>query len=199
MSEIDNKSKLEQFNEFFSIEHYFTINITPIEDASQHSFEQFIDNMPLPFKIATDIITIDQSALRPIQGLSGVAGQLVEFLNLQNQKIELLVGYILSQQDDEDCRFKGTKFGGGGIIFETDTSFENGQMLEMKIFLLHENCAIFCHGEVIEVTEKTDIYTHKVIFHHIRDEDREVLVRTSLHQQSKQLQKLSKKRSKSLD
>jgi len=194
MSETD-KSKLEQFNEFFSIEHDFNVNILPIEDASQTSFQDFIDNMPLPFKMATDIVTIDQAALRPLQGVSGVAGQLVDFLNHQTQKIDLLVGYILSQQDDERYRFQGVKFGGGGVIFSATQPFTVKQMLEMKIFLLHENCAVFCHGEIIEVEERNGHFYHKVIFEHIRDEDRETLVRTSLHQQSKQLQALSQKRS----
>ena len=36
---------------------------------------------------------------------------------------------------------------------------------------------------------------HKVIFHHIREEDQEALVRNSLHQQSKQLQILAQQRS----
>ena len=35
---------------------------------------------------------------------------------------------------------------------------------------------------------------HKVIFHFIREEDQETLVRHSLHQQSKQLQELAQKR-----
>ena len=197
MPDIDTSSKLEQFNEFFSIEHEFSVNIIPIEEASQTSFEYFIDNMPLPFKMATDIISIDQSALRPLHGISGVAGQLVDFLNHQTQKIDLLLGYILSQQDDERFRFEGIKFGGGGVIFKANQAFSLQQVLEMKIFLLGENCAVYCHGEVIQVEESDGSFHHKVIFSHIRDEDRESLVRTSLHQQSKQLQALSQKRSQS--
>ena len=193
--ETDDKLKIEQFNEFFSIAHDFSINLNAIEHASEHDFEQFITNMPLPFKIASEVATLDQSAVRSIQGLSGVASHLVEFLNHQNQKINLLVNYILSQQDEEESRFKGIEFGGGGVTLAADKAFELHQMLEMKIFLLQENCAVFCHGEVIAVEQKNDSFIHKIIFHHIRDEDRETLVRTSLHEQSKQLQALSQQRS----
>ena len=80
---------------------------------------------------------------------------------------------------------------GGILITSTRVDIEN-------------NCAVYCYGEVIEVTEviskknqETEAkkeYQHKVIFHFIREDDREVLVRTSLHEQSKQLQKLSQKR-----
>ena len=188
------EKKLAKYHEFFSITHQFSINIFPLDASKVTSFEQFVTNMPTPFKMASDISTIDQAALRPLQGLSGVASQLVDFLNHQSEKINLLMGYILSQQDDEQYRYQGIEFGGGGLLFVAQDSFEVGQLLEMKVFLLTENCAIYCYAEVIEVTQKEDGSHHKAIFHFIREEDREVLVRTSLHEQSKQLQMLAKQR-----
>ncbi len=200
MSITENTSKLEQFNEFFSIEHKFSVNLNPIEQHQMPSFEHFVNQIPLPFRLSSDMVSIDQAALKPIQALSGVAGQLVDYLNHQSHKIDLLVGYILSQQDEQGCRFEGVRFGGGGIVFNAQTPFELGQMLEMKVFFLEENCAVYCIGEVIEVTEHTNEETaqpshqHKTIFHYLREEDREVLVRTSLHLQSKHLQTLAKQR-----
>lgn len=198
----DLTTKLAQFDEFFSIEHKFTVNLTSIEHNQMPSFEQFVNQMPLPFKIASDIVSLDQAALRPIQGLSGVAGQLVEFLNHQAQKIDLLVGYILSQQDEKDYRYQGIKFGGGGLVFTSNKPFELGQLFEMKIFLLEDNCAVYSLGEIIDISEvptndtpsEAKTFNYKVIYHYLREEDQEVLVRTSLHQQSKQLQALSQKR-----
>jgi len=199
MTTLDLQTKLAQFDEFFSIEHDFNVNITLVDDTSLPSYDQFMQQMPLPFKIASDIVHIDQAALRPLQGVtSSVAGQLVEYLHHQTQKIDLLIGYIISQQYQEENRFKGHKFGGGGLIFSSEQSFEVGQMLELKIFLENNSCAVYCMGEIIEVltnqTNDTDIQHHKVVFHHIREDDREILVRTSLHEQSKLLQTLAKKR-----
>ena len=54
--------------------------------------------------------------------------------------------------------------------------------------------AVYCYGEVIEVEEVEGNYLHKVIFHFIQEDDREVLVRTSLHIQSRQLQSLAQQR-----
>lgn len=188
------EQKLAKYHEFFAIEHEFTLNILPLDARKDESFEQFVIDMPIPFKMASDMSSIDQAALRPLQALSGVASQLVEFLNHQSSKIDLLIGYILSQQDDKKHRFQGVSFGGGGLSFIADKPFELAQLLEMKIFLLQENCGVYCYGEVIEVEESSNTYLHKTIFHFIREEDREVLVRTSLHQQSKQLQLLAKQR-----
>lgn len=199
MSTKDVQDKIAQFDEFFSIEHPFNINVKTIETDQYKTFEQFTAAIPLPFKMASDVVTLDQAALRPLQAISGVAGQLVEFLNHQAHKIDLLVGYILSQQDNEELRYQGTRFGGGGIIIGSENTFDLGQMLELKIFFLEDNCAVFCIGEVVEIDDSqkggSESNTlHKIVFQHIREEDREILVRTSLHQQSKQLQNLAKKR-----
>lgn len=191
MSAVDTQIKLEQFNEFFSIEHTFSVNITTIDSEKVPTYAQFVQQIPLPFKIASDIVSLDQASFKPLQAIGGVANQLVEYLHHQTQKIDLLVGYIISQQDDEKHRFQGTKFGGGGLVFSSEQTFVLGQMLTLKIFLLNNTCAVYCTGEVIEVTEQQ----YKVVFQLIREDDREVLVRNSLHEQSKQLQALAKQRS----
>jgi len=188
------EQKLAKYHEFFSIEHDFSINILPLELTKVTSYEAFLNDIPTPFKMASDMKSIDQSALRPLQALSGVASQLVEFLNHQSTKIDLLIGYILSQQDDEEHRYQGVKFGGGGLLFTAPKAFQIAQLLEMKVFLLNQNCAVFCYGEVIEVQQEHNAYLHKVIFHYIREDDREILVRNSLLEQSKQLQVLAQKR-----
>jgi len=194
MSTTSNQEKLDQFNEFFSINYSFNVNICQVYQDNVPSYEQFLAQIPMPFKMATEVTTIDQAALRPIQGLAGVASQLTEFLNYQSQKIELLVTYILSQQDEVQHRYCCNSFGGGGIVFSSETPFNVGDILEMKVFLLEAKCAVYCLGEIINIGQKDEAFDHQVIFHYIREEDREILVRTSLHEQSKHLQSLAKKR-----
>ena len=192
MSLFSLDQKLAQYHEFFAIELDFSVNIIAIDDSQGLSFEQFTSNIPMPFKLATDMSAIDQSALRSLQNLGGSASQLVGFLNQQSQKIDLLIGYILSQQDEVQHRYQGIKFGGGGVKFIGPKAFNVGQLLELKIFLIESHCAIYCYGEVIQVESTNEKFIHKVTFYFIREEDRETLVRSSLHEQSKQLQKLAK-------
>ena len=196
MTSVDNATKLAQFDEFFSIDYTFNINARAIELAQLPDYSQFIANMPAPFKIASEINTLDQNALRPLQTVAGVANQLMDYLNHQAQKIDLLVGYILGQQDDESARFQAVKFGGGGIIFIDNnvSTFSTGDFIELKLFFPDENSALFCIGEIVNCVVVDNESQYKVIFHHIRDEDREALVRNSLHQQSKQLQALAHQR-----
>jgi hypothetical protein len=197
MTTTENHTKLAQFDEFFSINYTFNINANLIDKTQLPDYQQFIVTMPTPFKIASEVNTLDQSALRPLQTVAGVASQLMEYLNHQAKKMDLLIGYILGQQDEENKRFAAVKFGGGGLIFNANetSAFTCGDFIELKLFFPEENSAIYAIGEIVstEVVDNTD--QHKVIFHHIREEDQEALVRNSLHQQSKQLQILAQQRS----
>jgi hypothetical protein len=197
MSSLSLEEKLTQYQEFFAIEYQFSVNIKVIESDKGEKFDLFLQDMPAPFKLATDMGDIDQTALRSIQNLGTSAAQLVSFLTQQSQKIDLLIGYILSQQDAEKFRYKGSKFGGGGINFIAKNAFNVGQLVELKIFLPSSHCAIYSYGEIIEITDHDHQFTHKVIFHFIREKDRELLVRNSLQEQAKQLQKLAKLRNES--
>lgn len=199
MTSSNTLTKLEQFNEFFTIEYEFSVNVSLLEKDKTYDYQSFLNQMPTPFKMASDMATLDQAALRPLQALSGVAGQLVDYLNHQAQKIDLLMGYILSQQVEEAHQYQGLTFGGGGITFSSDTKFDLEDYLELKIFIQDDNCAVYCFGEIIDIEQIDNTSVYKVIFHLIRDEDREILVRASLHKQSEQLKALAKKRQQSSD
>ena len=195
MSQLSQSEKLEQFEEFFSIAHEFIVNVTTLpKPVSEDIFEQLI---PVPFLLSSDNATIDQSALRSIQSLRGVSNQLTDYLQHQSRKIDLLVGYILQQHDDEQHRATGKLFGGSGIKFTCEQSYETNQLIELKIFLDIENVAIYCHGEIIYKQDQDGRYEYTVIFQQIRDIDQDILVRASLHIQAKALQTLAKQRRES--
>lgn len=189
-----NNDKLAEYNEYFSIEHEFTTNIELLNDDSHCRFDSFVEKIPTPFMLATQVSAIDRVALQPLQTIGGVANQLVQYLNLQSQKIDLLMNYIIIQEDEAVHRFQGSSFSGSGISFIAEEEFSVSAKVAMKLFLNIDNCNIYCHGEIIAVSKVDKGYQHKVLFHHIRDDDRELLVRCSLHTQQKQLQALAQKR-----
>tara|TARA_B110000881_G_scaffold215464_1_gene229535 strand:- start:152 stop:793 length:642 start_codon:yes stop_codon:yes gene_type:complete len=191
-------SKLDFFSEYFSIDYNFTVNVSSLI-GELPSYDEFMQQMPLPFKIASDIVSLDQSALQPLQALSGVANQLVDYLQYQNKKVDLLIGYIISQENNPAQSAQGIKIGGGGIVFTSNKSYQLGEKLPLKIFLKDDSLGVYCLSEIVEISETNTadntVFSYKVIFHYIREDDREILVRCSLHEQSKQLQALAQKRS----
>lgn len=188
MDKLTLEQKQQQFNEFFTIKHNLKVNMRTLGlDYKLPSFDEFLDDMPYAFRIAGEIAELESRALRPLRKLGGHAGELVEFLNHQSRKIDLMMSYILQQQDAKEHRFSSVEFGGGGITLDNETPIEPGTSAEMKIFLTEEAAAVYCLGEVIACQQHNAEYHISFIFTRIREEDQELLVRASLHLQTLQL------------
>ena len=145
--------------------------------------------MPYAFRVASEMASIEAQALRPLRHLSDHAESLAEYLNHQARKIDLMMSFILHQQDEPDHRFSTIKLGGGGVIIKSSTAMNIGSQAELKLFLDTEAAAIFCYGEVITCENVEDDYHIAFVFNSIREQDQELLVRASLHLQTQQLKK----------
>lgn len=193
---MDNQSlqqKQQQFNEFYTIKFPLKVNMLPLpEDHVTPTFDEFCDSMPYAFRIAGEISAIETQALQPLRKLGGHATELVEFLNHQSRKIDLMMSYILQHQDSAENRFDSIEFGGGGIIIKSPTALAEGRHVELKIFLEQEAAAVFCLAEVIACQPQQSGYHITFIFTRIREEDQELLVRASLHLQAAQLRQRAK-------
>lgn len=195
-----NEQDSAQFSEYFQLNHAIEINISKGDVLSNTPTDEEFDALiPLPYKLASEMKGVEQNMLRPLRQLGDVIEPLADYLKAQSRKIDLMMHYILQAQDENDERHRTVSFGGGGFIFSSSDNYSKEDYLVCKLFFNDEASAIYCLGRVIEQTENDKegnesetLYT--VLFHKIRDEDRETVVRASLHQQSKQLLKKTQKR-----
>jgi hypothetical protein len=184
------EEKQANFGSYFLIKHATKVNVKFIDSSLvNQSMDDFEATMPYAFRIASELSEIESQALKPLRSLGDKLEDLVDYLQMQARKIDLMMSYILIQQDDEALRKTASKFGGGGVIVEHQDAPELGQLAEVKIFLEKEAAAIFCLAEVIEVEHIDDLYQVSYVYTHIREQDQELLVRASLHLQTSQLRK----------
>lgn len=188
MSDVDTKR--EKFSSFFLIEHPITINIVPLDrDVSTVDMCEFEQGMPYAFRISAEMSEIESQALRPFRNMGEKFDELVDYLQLQARKMDLMMSYILQQQDDPECRTTTKKFGGGGLTLTSPTQVNVGDCAEVKLFLEDEAAAVFTYAEAINCEKIDDVFLVDYYFTHIREQDQELLVRASLHLQTKQLRK----------
>ena len=186
---------MNQSLNFFSIEHDFQVNALPMAIGSDlPSQQQFELSIPAPFKLASQISYIDSKTLAPIRQIGGVAVELAEFLNLQARKIDMMMGYILTMQDDEKFRQRGIRFGGSHLSYISSQQLQIAQLVTLKIFIAENNCAVFCIGRVTAITPSQEDYEVEIEYAKISDDDQEHLVRTSLQVQTMQLKERAKQR-----
>ena len=195
MSELSLEQKQAQFDEYFSIAHCINANVRPLGmDEIVPDEDALEDSMPYAFRIASEMAALEAQAIRPLRNLGDHAETLAEYLNHQSRKIDLMMSFVLHQQDEPEHRFKTVKLGGGGVIIDSKEAMDVGTIAELKLFLDAEAAAIFCYGEVITCEQNEDSYHIAFIFNSIREQDQELLVRASLHIQTQQLRKRSKER-----
>lgn len=185
---VEAKQKL--YNEFFTIKHKLHVNVKIMADDFAVPYnDELVAAMPYPFRMASEMSELEAKALRPLRTLGEHAKELLNYLNQQSKKIDLMMSYILQQQDDPQERLISTEFGGGGISVASEEALVVGNVCQLKIFIEEEASAVFCFGEIISCNQTQDGYHSAIVFSSITEQDQELLVRSSLHLQTKRLKK----------
>ena len=195
MEHLTLEEKISHFHEFFSIEHPISVNaMQQPADFVLPASNALSDYMPEVFRVACDIANVEAQSLRSLRSLGDNLTELTEFLNHLSHKINVMMVHMLKREDDPQHQYQGVAFGGSGISIHSDTPFDIGTIWELKLFLESAASAVFCYGEVIQcqqlpesADEATAQYLISLIYSRIREQDQELLVRTSLHLQSHQL------------
>lgn len=185
--------------EYFSIQHRLAVNLIPLPEGSPlPDLDQLEAELPEPFRLSNSIAHLEAGSHRTLRSLSDELQPLVEIINQQSQKINVLLGFVLSLQDEACHRHHTERFGAGGLTLCSSLPLVPQQLVQLKIFLQEEAAAIFCYGRVTEVNPEGEQQRIQLAFAQIRDEDRELLIRASLHVQSKQLKLRAQQRANSL-
>ena len=193
MSELTLEQLAQAYQDYFSVEHAISINARAV-DGPLPSVQQLADAIPAPFLLASDSHSLNTSALRSLNRLGELAEELANYLHIQARKVDLLLHYVLTQQDDAKDRYTTQSYSGSGCCFLADTPFAPLQVLELKLFLANNDGAVFCYGQVISAEPLQQQWQIKVVLSCIREEDQELIVRASLHQQSRLLKQRAEQR-----
>ncbi|SEA28385.1 PilZ domain-containing protein [Alkalimonas amylolytica] len=180
----------EDFADYFQIEHSIAINAQPYSgDGDALTEDDYLALMPEPFRLASEMVQLNSSSIRNLSRLGDAADELSRYLQQLAKKVDMMMHYILQQQDQAEHRYHTVSYGGSGLCLRSKHALPEGEWLQLKIFLAHGEGAVFCLGQVLESRPMTDSgdYQVDVVYRHIRELDQELIVRASLHEQTRQL------------
>lgn len=183
----------DQFNDLFRIDHKIPINVKAIEPVDLEE-QTFVAMMPEPFKMASDMATLDKSMARSLTRISDLPNDLLDYLRLQSRKIDSLMRFMLMQQDDPAYRVFSESYGGSALVFVREQPLDIGQLIEVKLFLEHNNGAVYAWARVVDCQPHPHGQLVRATYTHIIEDDREAVVRASLHEQSRQLKRKAEQR-----
>ncbi|WP_143872158.1 PilZ domain-containing protein [Catenovulum sediminis] len=192
------EEKKQLFTEFFTLPLALNINLEAFADNEAiPDDEAFLEEIPYPFKLATQINSLDAMNIKQSHSYGNHTAELVDLLNIQAKKIDLIMSHLLLQEDHAESRYKTQTFGAGGLTLINEKKWLLEQSFRLKIFMPEEASAVYCFAEIIDIQQRENLYEYQFVYTQIRDEDREILVRAALHQQSKHLRQLAQQRANS--
>ena len=178
-------------NEYFLVPHALSINLEPVTPAEMPIDQSTFENeIPGPFKMASDLAQADVNILAPLKLNNENTQALWGYLQAQNQKINTLLSYVLTQQDDPKFHNTTLQFSAGRILTDLSGNWSIGDNARLKIFLPDEASAIYCYACVSDISKNNLAFDYTLI----REQDRELLIRASLHIQTQQLKDRAKQR-----
>ncbi|HAS6305788.1 TPA: PilZ domain-containing protein [Vibrio vulnificus] len=189
-----NNSMTEQ--EFFTVNSTLTINVELLpEHDLLPSLEAFEAEIPAPFIVASEFSQLDQLAESArLELKNSDLKNVINLLDAQNSKLNLLLSFMLSQQDQENLRFKTTRFGASQVSFLSTDAMAIGRSTRVKLFLESPAAAIYCYAQVASCEAKDQQYEVTMKYILLRDSDQDLLIKAALHQQQRLLRQRSLER-----
>lgn len=179
--------------EFFTVHHALTINIEILDEHfTLPSFDVFEQEVPVPFIVASDFNQLDLMTEGAKQELKNSDFKhLIQLLDAQNGKLNLLLTFMLSQQDDANTRTHTLTFGASQFSIQSDTPLNVDQKVRAKLFVEQPAGAIYCYASVSECKPLSEGYEVTFRYDMLRDSDQDLLIKAALCQQQKLLRQRS--------
>jgi len=182
--------------EFFTVQHGLTANIEPLVDGfALPELEDFINEIPAPFLVASEFSSLDTLTDKAVTELrNSDLSHVVQLLDTQNSKLNLLLTFLLSQQNEAKYSHTTVSFGASQFSYIANKPLKLGQLVRVKLFLERPASAIYCYGQVTQSEPDEQSSKMTVSFLRLRDEDQDLLIKAALYQQQKLLRKRSRDR-----
>ncbi|HIF9369274.1 TPA: PilZ domain-containing protein [Photobacterium damselae] len=188
-------------DEYFSVHYDLKINVYPLEvGVTLPDHQTFVKEIPPLFRVASECSEQEEQAERLVKGISqDENAAIVQYLFAQNSKINLLLSYVLSQQDDAKHRFYTTSFGASKLNYIATQPLAVNQYVQTTLFLDYPPAAIYSYAQVsrCELLANNQ-FEVELRYVRLQEEDKDLLIRAALHQQQKLLRQRAQQRSNTI-
>ncbi|MGR5146353.1 PilZ domain-containing protein [Photobacterium alginatilyticum] len=183
-------------DEYFSVSAGLTINIELLPPSEQLPDEiAFSHEIPPLFRVASECTGLEDGVEQSLQKLTREDSKpLLDYLTAQNSKINLLLSYVLSQQDNPRHRHITETFGASQLTFFSAKAIPVGTNARVKLFLDKPSAAVYCYAKVTGSAAKGNKFEITLKYNRLQEDDRDLLIRAALYFQQKLLRQRAQQR-----
>ncbi|MGL4827588.1 MAG: PilZ domain-containing protein [Vibrionaceae bacterium] len=175
-------------DDYFSVKAELRVNIEPLAAGKQlPTHEEFIHEIPAEFQIASQCSLLDIKVQSELGKLHNEHQTLSQLLQIQNDKINLLLGFLLNRTTIAEQSFYTESFGASKLTVLSKKPFKTNSYVKIHLFLDNPACAIYCYAQVDSSKSKNDQFLSELHYVLLQEEDKDVLIRAALYHQQKLL------------
>lgn len=191
----DQSPNATERREFFRIDDTVRLNyrvLTPEQLAE--GIEQLDGDIEDGLTVMSSLAAVTAQMAASMRRIESRDPAVATYLKALDRKIEILGRALLSQESDllsEEAQ--PVNLSAGGLSIRSHTPMDPGQALELHMLLFPSFTGLLCFGKVVGCLEAdpadNDGYPFqlRVEFVHLREQDREILIRHVLRRQSEEL------------
>jgi hypothetical protein len=159
-------------------------------DQVEQTLAHFQEGIPERFDLTSAYATNDAAMAEALSRIRAEQPMVAFYLEALDRKLNLLARLAVSGGDDLSAQpTRRVNLSGGGITFGAEQEIPCGTILEMKLVIFPTYTGILAYGPVVHCHKETDTdarfpWQVAASFSHIRDADRDLLVRHTLHCQA---------------
>lgn len=181
--------------EFFRINDAVRINIVRVPEGElEKRLQRLEQNLSGSFTVMSSLAAISSEMAINMRRIEHKQPDVAAYLRAIDRKIEVLGRAFLAQESDLVAQeATAVNLSAGGMGMMTDDAYSNGDVLEIKMLLFPSFTGVLTYGTVIDskplAEGEHESHSHqiRVEFTHMREQDRDVLIRHILRCQSQEL------------
>ena len=189
MTEVD-PSLADERRDFFRIEDHVVLNYRRVPQGQLPQPLQHLEDNG--FSLAATFAGISQRTRSLQQQVRQDSPATADYLKALEQKVDMLAQVLMLREmelDEQETR--EVNLSAGGMEFRTKEALEPGNWLEIKFVVFPDRLGILAGCRVVRCERDTGCWQHPyrvaVEFTHIRESDRQLIVRHVLSRQSQRI------------
>lgn len=181
--------------QFFRIDDTIRISIRAVEPAElENRLEDLEQGVRGNLSVMSSLEAVTAKMTANLRRIETRDPDLAAYLRALDQKIEILGRAFLAQDNDlVSDEAQAVNISAGGVSLNSQTAMAVGQPVEIRMLLFPSFTGVLSYGEVVGCDPlpagEDERYSHRlrVEFVHLREQEREVLIRHVLRRQGDEL------------
>ncbi|MCB1724233.1 MAG: PilZ domain-containing protein [Gammaproteobacteria bacterium] len=188
--------RAEDRRNFFRVDDTVRLSLRRVSaDQVDRRFDELDHDLAGNFTVMSSLAAITAQMAMSLRRIENRDADMAAYLRAIDQKIEVIGRAFITQEPEFQAeQAVAANLSAGGMCVGVDENYEAGSMLEIRMLLFPSFTGLLIYGSVIDTepaaeSDASRPFSHvvRIEFTHIRETDRELLIRHLLRRQSQQL------------